>query len=96
MRSVDLKVLRNTLSEYIRLAERGETVLVTDRDRVVAQIVPPGRSRSPVLPDTMLAEAIRRGWITPPAPAANGTPPRKPVMPFRALMGQLDADRGDR
>ena len=67
MKSVGLKVLKNKLSEYVRLAERGETVLVTDRDRVVAEIVPPERTRSPVLADALLAEAVRQGWITPPA-----------------------------
>jgi antitoxin (DNA-binding transcriptional repressor) of toxin-antitoxin stability system len=35
MRSVGIKLLKNKLSEYIRLAAGGETVLVTDRDRVV-------------------------------------------------------------
>ena len=96
MRSVGLKVLKNKLSEYIRLAERGETVLVTDRDRVVAEIVPPEPSRSPVLADALLAEAVRQGWITPPAFAAKGAPPRNPVMPFRQLMAELDEDRGER
>ena len=38
------EVLNNKLSEYVRLAAPGETVLVTDRDRVVAEIVPPGQS----------------------------------------------------
>ena len=33
MRSVGIKVLKNRLSEYVRIAEGGETVLVTDRDR---------------------------------------------------------------
>lgn len=47
MRSVGLKVLKNKLSEYVRIAAGGETVLVTDRDRVVAEIVPPhGRPQS--------------------------------------------------
>ncbi len=41
MRAVGLKVLKNKLSEYVRLAASGETVLVTDRDRVVAELVPP-------------------------------------------------------
>ena len=49
MRSVGLKVLKNKLSEYVRLAASGETVLVTDRDRVVAEIVPPQPGRSPLL-----------------------------------------------
>ena len=32
---------KNKLGEYVRLAAGGETVLVTDRDRVVAEIGPP-------------------------------------------------------
>jgi len=63
MRSVDLKVLKNKLSEYVRLAAGGETVLITDRDRVVAEIVPPQPGRSPLLADARLAEAVREaGW----------------------------------
>ena len=96
MKAVGLKVLKNKLSEYVRLAERGETVLVTDRDRVVAEIVPPERSRSPVLADALLAEAVRRGWITPPALPMSGPPPRKPVMSFRKLFREMEQDRGDR
>ena len=96
MRSVGLKVLKNKLSEYVRLAAQGETVLVTDRDRVVAEIVPPEKSRTPVLADALLAEAVRRGWITPPALPAAGPPPRKPVVPFRDLSRDLERDRSDR
>ena len=47
MRAVGLKILKNKLSEYVRLAASGETVLVTDRDRVVAEIIPPRADRSP-------------------------------------------------
>ena len=96
MRAVGLKILKNRLSEYVRLATGGETVLVTDRDRVVAELVPPAMSRSPVLADALLAEAVRQGWITPPALAAAGPPPRKPVMLFRDLLLELERDRGER
>jgi prevent-host-death family protein len=40
MRSVGVKVLKEKLSEYLRLASSGETVLVTDRNRVIAELVP--------------------------------------------------------
>ncbi len=97
MRAVGLKVLKNKLSEYVRLAASGETVLVTDRDRVVAELVPPREGRSPLLTDAMLAEAVRQGWITPPAlPGAGVPPPRKPVMAFQDLMKELQYDREDR
>ena len=89
-------MLKNKLSEYVRLAASGETVLVTDRDRVVAEIVPPQAGRDAFLGDAMLADAVRRGWVTPPTLVAAGVPPRKPVMKFRDLMAELDQDRDDR
>ena len=96
MRAVGLKVLKNELSEYVRLAAGGETVLVTDRDRVVAELVPPREGRSPLLADAMLAELVRNGWITPAAAPRGGPPPRKPVASFEALMQELESDRADR
>jgi antitoxin (DNA-binding transcriptional repressor) of toxin-antitoxin stability system len=96
VRAVGLKTLKNKLSEYVRLAASGETVLVTDRDRVVAELGPPRQGRSPVLADALLAEAVRRGWITPPALAAGGPPPRKPTMKFQDLLQELEQDRQDR
>jgi antitoxin (DNA-binding transcriptional repressor) of toxin-antitoxin stability system len=96
MRSVGIKLLKNKLSEYVRLAAGGETVLVTDRDRVVAEIVPPRSGRSPLLADAMLAEAVREGWLTPAVLAGSGPPPRKPVMAFRDLMKELHQDREER
>jgi len=77
---VGLKVLKNKLSEYVRLAAGGETVLITDRDRVVAEIVPPQPGRSPFFADAVLAEAVREGWLAPPVLAGSDPPPRKPVM----------------
>jgi antitoxin (DNA-binding transcriptional repressor) of toxin-antitoxin stability system len=96
MRSVGLKVLKNKLSESLPPAPGPETVLVTDRDRVVAEIVPPQAGRSPFLADALLAEAVREGWMTPPALAAGEPPPRKPVTTFRKLMQELRNDREDR
>ena len=91
-----LKVLKNKLSEYVRLAAQGETVLVTDRDRVVAELVPPREGRSPMLADALLAEAIRNGWVTPPLTVDSRPPPRLPVMSLRTLLEELDRARGDR
>jgi antitoxin (DNA-binding transcriptional repressor) of toxin-antitoxin stability system len=96
MRAVGLKILKNKLSEYVRLAARGETVLITDRDAVVAEIIPPRPGRSPMLADAFLAESVRRGWITPPALAGDAAVPRKPIMPFRELVREIEADREDR
>jgi antitoxin (DNA-binding transcriptional repressor) of toxin-antitoxin stability system len=43
MKVVGIKQLKARLSEYIRLAKAGETVLVTERDEVVAELRPSHR-----------------------------------------------------
>ena len=96
MRSVGLKILKNKLSEYVRLAASGETVLVTDRDRVVAELTPPRAERSPFLADALLTEAVRRGWLTPPSLPTGVPPARAPVAPRHQLMQELAQDRAER
>ena len=43
MKVVGIKQLKARLSEYVRLAKAGETVLVTERDEVVAELRPARR-----------------------------------------------------
>ena len=40
MRAVGVKKLKAKLSEYLRAVKAGETLLVTDRDEVIAEIRP--------------------------------------------------------
>jgi prevent-host-death family protein len=97
MRSVGLKILKNKLSEYVRMAAAGETVLITDRNRVVAEIVPPQPSHRSVTEDAFIARGVREGWLTPAKiPPGSPLPPRKPVMSFEELMADLERDRADR
>lgn len=96
MRSVGLKVLKNRLSEYVRLAASGETVLITDRDRVVAELTPPREGRSPDLDDARLAQLVREGVVKPPLLRNPGPPPRNPAMSYEDLMQELRKSRGDR
>jgi len=96
VRVVGLKVLKNRLSEYVRLAREGETVLVTDRDRVVAELIPPRPDRGGPVGDALLAEAQRKGWIKPPAVAERGQTPRAPVAKLKDLLRELDLDRSER
>src|SRR5690349_6461563 len=42
MSVVKVSDLKNRLSHYLRLVRSGESVLVTDRDRVIARIEPAG------------------------------------------------------
>ena len=97
MKSVGIKVLNSRLSEYVRLAASGETILVTDRDRVVAELGPLRETRSPILADAFLADAVRSGVLTPPALAASGPPPKPaPVARLDEVLAELDRNRRDR
>ena len=95
MHTVGLKVLKNRLSEYIRLVAGGEIVLVTDRDRVVAELRPPA-GRGPLVSDAVLAEAMRQGHLSAPMVVREEPPLRKGVAPLSTLMEELERDRGDR
>ena len=78
-----MKILKNKLAEYVRLASTGETILVTDRDRVVAELTAPKETRSELLADALLADAMREGWLRAPLlppgpPPATRRPPPTP------------------
>jgi len=93
MRKVGLKILKNKLSEYVRLAAAGETIVITDRGHVVAEIVPPQRKR-----ESVIERGVREGWIRPAKRDANWPPTRKPIpgLTLEQLMAELDQDREDR
>lgn len=92
MTTVGLKTLKNKLSEYIRLVEAGETVIVTDRGRRVAKIVPEREGES------IVERGIREGWIRPAVRGPDWPPPRQPIpgLTLEQLLKELDEDREDR
>lgn len=64
MKTAGVKEFKTHLSEYLREIQRGETVLVTDRGRVVAEVRPPGStSTAASLEDRRLLEAVDRGLL---------------------------------
>jgi prevent-host-death family protein len=92
MQKVGLKTLKNKLSEYVRRAAAGETVVITDRGRTVAEIVPPHRE-----PESVIERGIREGWIRP-AERGPDWPPRPQTIPgytLEQLLADLDEDRKD-
>ena len=92
MRPVGIEVINSKLSEYVRLAASGEIILVTDRDRVVAELRPLRDTRSPIL-----ADAVRSGVLTPPKLAASGPPPKPaPVARLDEVLAEPDESRRDR
>ena len=72
MRTVGIRELKNSLSEYLRRVRAGESVLVTDRGEIVAELMPPGRdSADPSAPPGLHA-LVRRGLATVGAAASPG------------------------
>ncbi len=92
MKTVGLKTLKNKLGEYVRLAAGGETVVITDRGRAVAEIVPPRRE-----PESIIERGIREGWVRPAVRGADWPPKGKPVpgLTLERLMADLERDRSD-
>ena len=94
MRAVGIRELKNRLSEYLRLVAAGEVVLVTDRDRVVAELTAPGASRNKG--DLLWADLVAEGVLRPPLVADGEPPPYLGGATSAELAAELDRDREDR
>ncbi len=106
MRTAGLRELKAKLAEYIRDVRRGETVLVTDRGQVVAEINPPGaRVAAPApgdLAPRLVALAAEGRVQLPTATSVQVQKLREQLQRFRPIplpgLGQqlLDQERGER
>jgi prevent-host-death family protein len=92
MKTVGLKTLKTKLSEYVRAAAAGETIVITDRGRVVAEINSP-REKT----ESWRERGIREGWIRPAVRGPDWPPKRMPVEGYtiEQLLADLDEDRKD-
>lgn len=97
MQSVGIKTLKNRLSEFVRAAAAGETVLVTDRGQVVAELVSP-RVRANASPsERALGDLLRQGLLAPAkVPPKARLPRRKPVANIEEVLRDLQDSRAER
>ena len=97
MQAIGIKTLKNKLSEYIRAVGAGDTVLVTDRGRVVAELVAP-RVRADASPaEQRMGELIRLGLLTPAKVSSKARlPRRKPVTTRGEVLRDLEESRAGR
>lgn len=68
METVGIRELKNRLSLYVRKVEAGDVVIVTDRGRIVAELVPPGHAALPGIHPGLLELARRDGLRLPTRP----------------------------
>jgi antitoxin (DNA-binding transcriptional repressor) of toxin-antitoxin stability system len=102
MKAVGIKVLKDNLSRYLRAVREGETVYVTDRDTVIAEIHRPlAPANHPGRWQTFLHDEEQSGALQP-ARATGGGPPlarlaEDPPHGLKAtsLQSLLDAIKGD-
>lgn len=87
--TVGVGELRRNLSRYLRRVERGERLIVTDRNRPVAELGPPGTER------TALDRLVAAGLVTPPSRRRRPEPLDFDGDPH-ALSRALDEIRGER
>jgi prevent-host-death family protein len=97
MTTVGLRELKNRLSEYVRKVKSGETVLITDRGEVVAELCPPSQNfERPDLPPGLIAMA-KRGEVKLGLPHKGVVYPKMPSVLKNITVEQLlDEERGDR
>lgn len=97
MKSVGLRELKNRLSEYVRDVRAGESVLVTDRGEVVAELLPAGLQVNESRVPSGLVALARRGQLT--LGASNETalyPNLPPLFKSQRVAALLDEERGHR
>jgi len=95
LKTVGIKELKNNLSAYLREVRRGTRVLVSDRNRVVAELHEPRSGYAIDDPiDPKLAEWIDAGIVSPPQLRKTKLPD-SPVRLDEGLAARLlDEDRG--
>jgi prevent-host-death family protein len=93
MKKVGIRELKNALSEYVRRAEAGETVLVTDRGRTVAVLAPATARDATSRYEALVASGMIRP-ATEKGPLLRGI--RTLKLPKGTAQRLIDEDRGER
>lgn len=96
MRIIEIQVLKDKLSEYVNLAAGGETVLVTDRDVVIAELGPPHPDHIRTPTNGAIGDLVRRGLAMPARNPRGMIPPSKPALPIDKILRDLREDRDSR
>lgn len=97
MKAVGIREMKNRLSELVRAANRGETIVVTDRGRAVAELrqVDPHRLEAAAEPG--LLDLARQGLLTLGQPRRRHVHKKLTPLPGSLSSAELlDLERGER
>lgn len=81
MRRASISEVKNGLSSYVDLVREGETVVITDRGRPVAQLVPPAHSKNAQVDERRAILEGRGVLLRATARAGKGFFERLPPLP---------------
>lgn len=97
MTTVGVRELKNRLSHYLRLVRGGETLVVTDRGEIIAELKPPQAAGSEDFPYPGLLKLAQEGRVR---LGTGNNPNSYPEADFSVPAGTvarlLEEDRGDR
>jgi prevent-host-death family protein len=96
MSTVGLRELKNKLSQYVARAKGGESLFITDRGQVVAELTPPKRHPRTGEPLLTLDELRRKGILYGGGANASDLYPSMPRVLKRSTFSLLDDERGSR
>lgn len=97
MVTTGIRDLKTHLSGYLHRVEQGERILVTDRGRVVAELIPPGASSASESPELRYQRLVVEGTVRPAVAPGERTWLDWPGLglPQGTAQALIDADRGD-
>lgn len=98
MRTVGIRDLKNNLSRYLRGLKPGQTISITDRGRVVAELRSPRPEGHGIL-SGRYRSLVESGVIQPAQeagdPLADWPPPGIVKLPRGTAQALIDEDRGE-
>jgi antitoxin (DNA-binding transcriptional repressor) of toxin-antitoxin stability system len=98
VKAVGIRDLKNRLSEHLRHVRAGESILVTDRGEVVAELSRPGSGAKAIGVPAGLAELARLGYVAlAPRPSNSKLyPAMTRVLKSSSSAALLKQERGER
>ncbi|MCB1144666.1 MAG: antitoxin PHD [Leptospiraceae bacterium] len=101
MTIVQIKVLRDNLSKYLRMVKEGEVIIIKERDTIIAELKQPSPETENKTEWEILREQwIREGFLIPAKKTGKIKLPKRPKgLPFMSeeeFQKMLDEMREDR